>query len=403
MISTQVAIVGAGPYGLAVAAHLKRQNVSFRIFGQPMRFWLDMPKGMFLKSYAFATTIANPERLSYDAWCRERGYEDLEPCSMESFAEYGLWLQKRLVPEVEPKDVLSVEKSPNGFLVTLSGGEQVEAERVVVAVGLRYYQRIPQGLAGLPPELLSHTSQRGGYGEFAGKDVCVIGAGQSALESAVLLHEAKSRPQLLVRGPGPVFYGRTPRDRSFLERLRNPVTVFGAGRLNWVLQHFPWLMRSVPERKRIRFTRRYLGPSGAWWLRERFEGKVPVRPLCEVVSARVESGRAVLRLREDGKEREIRVDHVIAGTGFEIDVDRLPFLAHSLREDLARIEKAPRVDRHFQSSIAGLYFVGVSAMFNFGPLVRFVTGTSYCAPIVARHLARHVQRAPAADLALQGS
>jgi FAD-dependent urate hydroxylase len=393
----RVAVVGAGPYGLSLATHLKSRGVSFRIFGDPMRFWRDMPRGLFLKSFAFATTIDNPEGLSYDAWCRDRGLEDREPCSMESFTEYGLWLQQRLVPEVENKEVSAIEARNGGFVLTLSSGELVEAQRVVVAVGLRHYQRIPEPLAHLPRDLLSHSSQCQSFDKFRDQDVCVIGAGQSALEAAALLHEAGARPLLIARREV-IFYGKTPEKRPLLERIRNPITVLGAGRMHWVLQHFPWAVHWLPERKRVPFTQKYLGPSGAWWLRDRFEGKVPVRSHCELVSARAENGGVLLRVRRNGVEEDLRADHVVAGTGFEVDLDRLPFLAQELRARIARVSRAPRLDRYFQSSVPGLYFAGVTAMLSFGPLVRFVTGTSYCVPVVARHLQRQARAAAAPGL-----
>jgi cation diffusion facilitator CzcD-associated flavoprotein CzcO len=395
-----VAIAGAGPYGLSIASHLRHRNVTFRVFGEPMRFWRDMPRGLFLKSLGFATTIANPEGLSYDGWCRERGLESTEPCSMESFAEYGLWLQGKLVPQVETQDVVRIRQQDGVFHLTLSEGDELVARRVVVAVGLRYFQRLPPGLAGLPASLVSHTAQLGGYEHLRGKDVCVIGAGQSALEAATLLHEAGARPRLLVRGEGPVFHTRTPAERRLIDRLRDPLTVLGAGRMHWVLQHFPMLIHYVPERRRVRFTRGYLGPAGSWWLRDRFEPHVPVHRRCAVISARPAEGGVLLRLRENGAEREMRTDHVVAGTGFEVDVDRLGFLAPELRARLARIQAAPRLDRHFQSSVPGLYFVGVLAMFSFGPLFRFVAGTAFAAPRVARHLARPAASQPLQHVAL---
>src|SRR5262252_10476349 len=151
-------IVGAGPYGLSIATHLRSRKVPFRIFGQPMRFWQEMPSVVFLKSLGFATTIDGPENSAFSNWCRERGLEDREPCSVRSFYEYGLWLQKKLVPEVERVDVQLIERAGDGFVVTLASGERVEARRVVVAVGLQYFQRMPEVLAGLPRELVSHTA-----------------------------------------------------------------------------------------------------------------------------------------------------------------------------------------------------------------------------------------------------
>jgi FAD-dependent urate hydroxylase len=353
-----------------------------------------MPRSLFLKSLGFATTISNPEGLTFDRFCRERGLEDREPCSMESFSEYGVWLQKQLVRDVEPLDVTLIERANETFRVTVSSGERIEARRVVVAIGLRYFQRVPPALAQLPSALVTHTAQHSGYQEFRDKRVCVIGAGQSALEAAVLLREAGAQVELLVRGPGPVFHGRTPRDRSIFARLRKPLTVLGEGRLSWTLEHFPLWPHFLPDDIRVRFARKYLGPAGSWWLRPRFEGKVPIRAGCQVISARTDGGGVVLRVREGHRdERDIRADHVVCGTGFELDIGRIPFLDPDLRSRIARIERAPRLDRHFQSSVPGLHFVGVSSTFSFGPLFRFVAGTAYTAPVLARYLARTADRA----------
>src|SRR5277367_6178192 len=71
---TDVAIIGAGPYGLSLAAHLRAQGVNYRIFGEAMRFWLNMPIGVNLKSLAFATSIAVPKSgHSFPNWCLQRG------------------------------------------------------------------------------------------------------------------------------------------------------------------------------------------------------------------------------------------------------------------------------------------------------------------------------------------
>jgi pyridine nucleotide-disulfide oxidoreductase len=396
----EVLIAGAGPYGVSLASHLRQRQVPFRIFGQPMRFFLDMPRGIFLKSFAFGTTIETPEHITFDRWCRERRLEDREPCKIESFTEYGLWLQKKLVPEVEPVDVELVEGIQGGFRVTLSSGERVDARRVVVAVGLRYFPRRPPVLAGLPPELVSHTSEHRSYDQYGGKDVCVIGAGQSACEAAALLHESGARVRQLVRKDRQIFHTKTPIRRSILERLRAPVSVLGAGRLNWALEHFPLGPHLLPDATRVRLTRTHPCPAGAWWVRNRVEGKVTLHTGCEILSARAEGGGLVLHVRERDKgERDLRADHVVAGTGYEVDVDRLPFLSPELGARIDRIERAPRLNRHSESSVSGLYFVGVMSTFSFGPLFRFVAGTAYTGPTLARHLARtalreEVARAP---------
>jgi hypothetical protein len=175
-------------------------------------------------------------------------------------------------------------------------------------------------------------------------------------------------------------------------RLLNPNTVIGPGRKNWVLQHMPILPYYLPTDRLVAFTRRYLGPSGTWWLRDRVEGKVPMLKHTSILAATVSNGGVCLRVRAaNGDERDIQTDHIIAGTGYEADVDRLPFLSRALAAEIRRVVRAPALSRHFESSVPGLYFVGLAAAFSFGPLFRFVAGAEYTTPKVARHLARSLK------------
>jgi thioredoxin reductase len=391
MKPVEVAVVGAGAYGLSVAAHLKAQGISFRIFGQPMKTWLPMPRSLCLKSLGFATSIAVPDTgHDFPGWLSAQGLEPLEPISYAEFTEYGLQMQRRFLPEAEPVNVTTLERrAEGGYELVLESGERVQARNVVVATGLHHLQRMPKELAALPKSLASHSFGQYDYQAYVGKEVAVIGAGQSALEVAVLLHEVGARVRLISH-EAPIFYGKTPANRPLLRRLANPLTVLGEGRKHWVLQHLPWLVHYMPEKRRVRLAREYLGPSGAWWLKDRFVGKVPVVSGVKLLSAREEGGEAVLRLLEEGKgEREERFAHVVCGTGFEHNVRSLPFLGKGLLETLALVQnRAPALNRHFESSLKGLYFVGPMSAYSFGPLFRFVCGAAYTAPLVARHVAR---------------
>jgi thioredoxin reductase len=389
--NVDVAVVGAGPYGLSIAAHLRERRAHCRVFGAPMSFWLRMPKTLNLKSFAFATNIYVPQRgYTFPEYCRAHHLEDFEPCSMASFAEYGLWVQRTLLPQVETTDVTGLcSDGGSGFRLALRTGEELRARHAVVAVGLTCFAHVPEPLAGLPRELLTHTSDHTEFPSFKGKEVAVIGGGASALETAALLHEAGASPQVLVRGEQIVFHTRFDSNRSLSDRLRAPNSVLGTGRKSWALDHFPMLLHYVPEARRVRFTRNYLGPAGPWWLHDRFEGKVPVRLRCTVVGAEARGDRVRLHVGESGARRTLEFDHVIAGTGFEPDVDRIPFLDPALRARIRRVQRAPALSRHFESSVPGLYFVGTVAAFSFGPLFRFVAGAAHAAPIVAKHIAPH--------------
>jgi cation diffusion facilitator CzcD-associated flavoprotein CzcO len=387
--SIDVAIIGAGPNGLALAAHLRKHGVPHRIFGSPMQTWRDMPKEMSLKSLGFASTIPTPGGQTFPAYCRERGLEDYEPIEFQTFAEYGLEIQQQFVPYVENKMVTGLERERDQYIVSLDTGERVHAHRVVVAIGLGYFPRIPAPLDSLPTDRVSHTWGHKDFESFAGKEVVVVGGGSSALETAVLLHEHGALVRVVARSKV-TFVQRGVREweRSLIDRIKVPISTLGHSRENWVLQHFPWLMHFLPAQKRLRFTRNHLGPFSGWWLRDRAEGKFPIHTYTALLGARVEDGKVQLEVREQGVgEHTVTADHVIAGTGYEVDMARVPFLSPELVRSVRLWDKMPRLSRHFESSVRGLFFIGPIAAESFGPLVRFIAGTEFTVSVVAAHLA----------------
>jgi thioredoxin reductase len=381
---TDVAIVGAGPYGLSLAAHLRARGVKYRIFGEPMRFWRNMPVGVNLKSLAFATSIALPKRgHSYPEWCRQQGLEDFEPCTMQSFAAYGLEIQKQFVPDLQDVLATNVSLRPDGFEVTLSSGDRLRSRKVVVCTGLSGLAQIPDALQGLEPDRMRHTFDISDYSEFRDKVVAVVGAGASAIEAGALVSEAGGRSEVLVRGQQAVFHGRTPRVRPLWESIKNPMTVLGPGRDNWILQQLPLLVHRLPLERRTRFVKRYLGPASPWWIKDRAL-KVPIHVRHEVVEANSGNQRVQLKIRDGkGSLRDIEVDFVIAGTGYDANVSRLKFLDPEILNRIDRIERAPALNINFESSVGGLHFIGPLSFMCFGPIFRFVTG----AEATARRLA----------------
>jgi thioredoxin reductase len=387
---TDVAIIGAGPYGLSLAAHLRARGVNYRIFGEAMRFWRDMPVGVNLKSLAFATSISVPKSgHSFPNWCRSHGLEDFEPCTMQSFSAYGLEIQKRFVPDLEEVLVTNVSSRTDGFEVALSSGEQLRAQNVVVCTGLSGLAQIPDILQGLGPDRMRHTFDISDYGEFRSKSVAVVGAGASAVEAGALVCEAGGSSEVFVRGREAVFHGRTPRVRPLWERIKNPMTVLGAGRDNWVIQQLPLSVHMLPLERRTRFVKRYLGPASPWWIKDRILGKVPIHVRHELVEVREANRRVQLTMRDgEGSLRNVEVDFVIAGTGYDANVSRLKFFDPKVLERIHRTEQAPTLNINFESSVPGLYFAGPLSFMCFGPLFRFVTG----AEVTARRLARRFSR-----------
>jgi cation diffusion facilitator CzcD-associated flavoprotein CzcO len=383
-----VAIIGAGPYGLSLAAHLRPLGVKYRIFGEAMRFWRNMPDGVNLKSLAFATNIYVPGRgCSFPHWCLEHCLEDFEPCTMQSFAAYGCEMQRRFVPDLEEVLVTNVDTRARRFEVTLASGERFCSRRVVVCTGLSGLAHIPSALRNLGPDRMRHTFDLSNYSEFRGKTVAVIGAGASAIEAGALVHEVGGSSEVYVRGQEAVFHDRTPRVRPLWEKIKNPMTVLGASRRSWVLQHLPLLVYRLPRERRTRFVKRYLGPASPWWIQDRVLGKVPIHVRHELIEAGTSGSRVLLKFRDgEGQTRAVDVDFVIAGTGYDVDVARLAYLDPEMQRRIQCIERAPALNIHFESSVPGLHFIGPLAFMCFGPLFRFVCGAEVAVPRLARRL-----------------
>jgi thioredoxin reductase len=389
---TVVAVIGAGPYGLSVAAHLAAAKVGHRIFGRPMHFWSQIAEAggeRYLKSYCFGTNISIPKTgFSFGDYSRPRGLETFEPCAISDFAAYGRWFQEKNVPWVEPIDVETVSRNDDGFEVKLVNGESLVATKVVIATGLAYFDRIPRVLASISSAFVAHTSMVRKFASYEGRDVAVIGAGQSALEAAALLHEAGARPVLLVREDALRWHNQVPKARSLWRQFRSPISGLGSGPKAWVLTHFPGSYRRMPSHWRTRFARNYLPPEGAWWLRKRIENQVPIHFGTTVVEAGESDGRVTLRLRvaKDDSERQCVVDHVVCGTGYTIDVACLSFLHPTLRAAIEVVGRSPKLSSNFEASVPGLHFIGPASAMSFGPLFRFVVGAEYTARVVSAYL-----------------
>jgi hypothetical protein len=352
-----------------------------------MRFWRDMPVGINLKSFAFATNIAVPERgHSFPDWCRRNGLEDYEPCTMQSFAAYGMEMRERFVPQVE--EVLATNIAGNGkeFEVTLANNDSIRARHVVVCTGLSNLKRVPETLQNLGSDLLRHTAEISDYSAYRQKKVAIIGAGASAIEAGALVHEAGGAAEIFVRGQHAVFHGRTPKERPLWRKIKEPVSVLGVSRQSWVLQHVPLLVHFMPKERRVRFAKGYLGPAAPWWITDRVVGKVPIHLQHEVVRAEPVQGGLRVSVRDQSNDlRSEDFDCIIAGTGFALEVGRLPFLDRGLVEQIRCTESAPDLNLKFESSVRGLHFLGPLSYMSFGPLFRFAAGAGYAAPMLARY------------------
>ena len=374
----EVIVIGAGPYGLAAAAHLAERGVATLVFGEPMSFWRhNMPQGMKLRSPWCATHIADPRGdLSLDAFIAARGLPRREPLPLETFVDYGMWFQRAAVPDIDPRMIARLESAGDGFRAETMDGARLHARRVVIATGLARQAFRPAAFADVPAELASHASEHSDLGIFRGRRVAVVGRGQSACESAALLHEAGADVELICRGDVHWLGGSARPGRAAFEwlrkRLASPAGV-GPFPLNWLAER-PDIAHAMPGEMRARFNARCLRPGAAAWVRPRLDG---VRVVAgERIHSAVAAGERIALMLDRGTAV---FDHVLLGTGYRIDVARTGILDAAL---LAAVEcrgGAPILGAGFESSVPGLHFVGASAVASYGPLMRFIAGAGFAA------------------------
>jgi thioredoxin reductase len=388
----KVAVIGAGPYGLSIAAHLHARGLEHRIFGNAMDTWLtQMPKGMMLKSDGFATNLFDRgSAFTLQHYCEERGipYADLGlPPRLEVFSAYGLAFQKRFVPHLEDREVISIEVEDDAHVLRLGNETTCRARFVIVAVGMRYFAHMPPAVAHLPKSLVTHSSHHSDLSHFRGKKVAVIGAGSSAADIAGILHSVGADAHLIVRGAGMRIDTKMRLPRPWHERLRRPSSVIGPGWRSRVLTDAPLVFYHLPEKTRHYILNNFLGPAAGYFTRDMVIGRVTFHLGLETVGATEKNGGVELTLANNGgEERRFFADHVIYATGYKNDLSRLPFLSPGLRSEIRLVAGTPLLSTNFESSVRGLYFVGNVAAYHFGPILRFACGAKFAARRLSSHL-----------------
>ncbi|WP_011298631.1 NAD(P)-binding domain-containing protein [Cupriavidus necator] len=399
--STDTVIVGAGPYGLSTSTYLTEAGVPHQILGHPMHAWKNFtPPGMLLRSEAFASNLYAPwAGYTVEDYCRHNRME-YKPVGLhlpvETFVDYGQWFQSELVGHIRPVEVADLCRKDGYFRLGLSDGSTLVARRVVLSLGLKSFGQAPSALRTVPKPYVLHSGDFGDLMWSKGKEIIIVGGGQSAIGLAALMSEVGARVRLLVRGDA-VNWSREPRTSSGLvSRLLRARVGLGRGwdsnrpwllAMSYLLSEYPATFHKLSLAQRQRILETSWGPSGAWWLRNRVEGKLEISTQTEVRSAEVRNGRIVIEVDSANRTSALSADHVVLATGFKVDMARHPFMSSEILSSLSLIDGSPSLTSNFETSVRDLYVLGPAAAMSFGPALRFIYGARYAVPHVSRHIA----------------
>ncbi|MEN3976417.1 NAD(P)-binding domain-containing protein [Emcibacter sp. SYSU 3D8] len=369
-------IIGAGPFGLSLAAHARMLGLETVVFGQPMGFWKEhMPRGMILRS-ACDWHLDADNRLTIEAFLQARGQtpDDVEPLSRDLYLDYAEWFRHQAGIEPLFGTVRSLERRTDGFAAVLDDGAELTARNVAVAVGFSNFPQVPPELADMiPAGRRSHTCDMVDFAALKGKRCLIVGGRQSAFEWAALLaDEGAAQVHVSHRHDSPAF---APSDWSWV----NPLVDAMADDPGW--------FRSLSGTEQDALARRLWieGRSKVEpWLEPRvMRPNVALWPRTALASCR-ETGDGLAVTLDDG--RTLLVDHVILATGYKVEIGRVPFLA-GLLGDLAVRDGFPVLDDHFQTSIPGLFITSMPATRDFGPFFAFTISVRTSACLIGQALA----------------
>ncbi|MCC6943546.1 MAG: NAD(P)-binding domain-containing protein [Thermomicrobiales bacterium] len=372
-------VIGAGPFGLSLAAGLAARGVDYRIIGTSMSFWKqNMPPGMFLRS-SWDWHLDPQGEWTIERFLGEQNLttSEVNPIPIAVYLDYVEWF--RVNARIEPENLVATRVDWVGdgrFIVATGQGESIEAKTVVLALGFSSFSSVPPELAAmLPAERVRHTVDANDFAHAAGKRYLIVGGRQSAFEWAALLAEAGAKQVDVVhRHASPAF---AEADWTWVPPL-----------MDRMMENPAWYRLLTSEEKehyRLRLWgegRLKVEP----WLEARIAaGPVAVRPQTSLAGATPSLDGLTIQLSSGDT---VEVDEVILATGYKPDIGRLGLLSEG--NVLAGIDTdngLPILDTAFQTSVPGLYMTSLLASRDFGPFFGFTVAARGAATVLGDHLA----------------
>jgi thioredoxin reductase len=351
---------------------------------------------MVLKSEGFASNLWHPDgAFTLEDYSVQHGlpYQHSGlPVPLKTFSDYGVAFQKHFVPMLDQRWVKSLEFDGTTFALYLDDDELVRASRVVIATGIRSFYDVPPELEAIAGPLSSHSADHHSLARFADKQVLVIGGGASGIGIASLMSERGAHVTVAAR-QNRIAYCGPPQPRSLLDKLQAPESGLGTGWRSLACVMAPMVFYQMPQDFRHLVVRKHLGPAPGWTSRNEVERNVSVMLGARISGSAIRGDLAAVRFQMlDGTETTVEAEHVIAATGYQVNMRRLRFIGDGIMRQLDLADQSPVLSRHFETSVPGLFVVGTAAANSFGPMLRFAYGAGFTSPRLTQFLRRTAAR-----------
>ena len=376
MVTTDLLVIGAGPYGLSVAAHAIERGIDTVAVGQPMAFWRDcMPGGMFLRSGPdwHLDAVGTHTLQAYLAEHAIRP-DDVDPIPVGLFIDYAEWFRAAKGVDVRPAVVTALGKVGGQFEAVLDSGERIVASAAVAAPGVGYFTSVPGWAGAVPSRQSSHTCDLVCFDGLSGARVLIIGGRQSAYEWAALLAEHGARRIDVVH-------------RHEVPRFARVSWAFVDEYTDATLRVRGW-WRRLPASQQAAINRRFWEAGRRtleYWLSPRLQrGPITSWPGTEVVHAASPAADGTIIVTLSNGER-LGVDYVVFATGYHADLSRVPYLSGVL-DGINLADGLPMLGEGFCTSLDELYVTGFPAAHAFGPFLGFAAGAPAAATLIVGDL-----------------
>lgn len=385
-VALPLLIVGAGPFGLAMSRYARLHGIEHAVVGRPMSFWREqMPAGMLLRS-GTSWHFDPADELTFEAWREARGMEpgELKPLSLSRYLDYASWFATEAGVEVDEAEVVALSPrhdGEEGFRVLLRDGREWSVRNAYLATGFASFVHEPPELAALiPPARRVHTAHLADIEAVRGERILIVGGRQSAFETAALACEAGAEKVWVShRHPSPAI---APSDWSWVEAM-----------VARMVDEPDWYRR-LPEAERADIDRRFWEEGRLKvepWLGPRLDpDRVELLPSTRVVACR-QSDEGALAIRLEPR-RELQVDRVVLATGFQVDLEKVSFLAPDLLEMTEQRDGFPVLDAGFQSSVPGLFVTSMPATRDFGAFLAFTVSVRAATRVAGRAIRARLER-----------